>query len=185
MGTVRLTVGQAIVRFMAEQFVERDGRQTRFIAGVWGIFGQLGASQELREAAAIVRPGEVWSLNGIQLQLRPDGTLDRERLDEELPPRLEICRALGPAYFLVVPPRTSGVDRKQAAATMQEGLAIARDRAADDHVRIAFEFLGFADCRTPSRSRPTASGWFGNCSASQCAGDGGSLRHSAREEATL
>jgi predicted MFS family arabinose efflux permease len=37
--TVRLTVGQAIVRFLAEQYVERDGVQTRFIAGVWGIFG--------------------------------------------------------------------------------------------------------------------------------------------------
>lgn len=114
----------------------------------------LDAPDEIREAAAVVRPGEVWSLNGIQLQLRPDGTLDRERLDEELPPRLEICRALGAAYLLVVPPRTSGVDRKQAAATMQEGLAITRDRAADDHVRIAFEFLGFADCPidTPARS---------------------------------
>jgi 2-keto-myo-inositol isomerase len=114
----------------------------------------LDAPNEVREAAAVIRPGEVWSLNGIQLQLRSDGTLDRERLDEELPPRLEICRALGAAYLLVVPPRTSGVDRKQAAATMQEGLAIACDRAADDHVRIAFEFLGFADCPidTPSRS---------------------------------
>ena len=39
MGTVRLTVGQAIVRFLAEQYAERDGAQERFIAGVWGIFG--------------------------------------------------------------------------------------------------------------------------------------------------
>ena len=39
MSTVRLTVGQAIVRFLAEQYVERDGEQQRFIAGVWGIFG--------------------------------------------------------------------------------------------------------------------------------------------------
>jgi len=37
METVRLTVGQAIVRFMARQSVERDGREARFIAGVWGI----------------------------------------------------------------------------------------------------------------------------------------------------
>ena len=52
MGTIRLTVGQAIVRFMAEQFVERDGRQTRFIAGVWGIFGHgnvAGLGQALEE----------------------------------------------------------------------------------------------------------------------------------------
>jgi 3D-(3,5/4)-trihydroxycyclohexane-1,2-dione acylhydrolase (decyclizing) len=50
--TVRLTVGQAIVRFMAEQYVERDGEQNRFIAGVWGIFGHgnvAGLGQALEE----------------------------------------------------------------------------------------------------------------------------------------
>lgn len=52
MTTVRLTTGQAIVRFMAQQYVERDGRQTRFIAGVWGIFGHgnvAGLGQALEE----------------------------------------------------------------------------------------------------------------------------------------
>ena len=52
MGTVRLTVGQAIVRFMARQYVERDGRQARFIEGVWGIFGHgnvAGLGQALEE----------------------------------------------------------------------------------------------------------------------------------------
>jgi len=51
-GTERLTVGQAIVRFMAEQYVERDGRRQRFIAGVWGIFGHgnvAGLGQALEE----------------------------------------------------------------------------------------------------------------------------------------
>jgi 3D-(3,5/4)-trihydroxycyclohexane-1,2-dione acylhydrolase (decyclizing) len=50
--TVRLTVGQAIVRFLAEQYVERDGVRTRFIAGVWGIFGHgnvAGLGQALEE----------------------------------------------------------------------------------------------------------------------------------------
>src|ERR1700758_1598020 len=37
--TVRLTSGQALTRFLARQFVERDGRQSRFIEGIWGIFG--------------------------------------------------------------------------------------------------------------------------------------------------
>jgi 3D-(3,5/4)-trihydroxycyclohexane-1,2-dione acylhydrolase (decyclizing) len=36
---IRLTTGQTLVRFMARQFVERDGRENRFIEGVWGIFG--------------------------------------------------------------------------------------------------------------------------------------------------
>ena len=52
MSTIRLTVGQAIVRFMAAQHVERDGRQQRFIAGVWGIFGHgnvAGFGQALEE----------------------------------------------------------------------------------------------------------------------------------------
>ena len=37
--TVRLTAGQGLTRFLARQFVERDGRQSRFIEGIWGIFG--------------------------------------------------------------------------------------------------------------------------------------------------
>lgn len=37
--TVRLTTGQALTRFLARQFVERDGHQSRFIEGIWGIFG--------------------------------------------------------------------------------------------------------------------------------------------------
>src|SRR3954451_17865529 len=44
METVRLTVGQAIVRFLAAQDVERDGRRNRFIAGIWGIFGRGAVS---------------------------------------------------------------------------------------------------------------------------------------------
>jgi 3D-(3,5/4)-trihydroxycyclohexane-1,2-dione acylhydrolase (decyclizing) len=35
----RLTTGQALVRFIARQFVERDGRENRFIEGIWAIFG--------------------------------------------------------------------------------------------------------------------------------------------------
>jgi 3D-(3,5/4)-trihydroxycyclohexane-1,2-dione acylhydrolase (decyclizing) len=36
---IRLTTGQALVRFMARQFAERDGRENRFIEGIWAIFG--------------------------------------------------------------------------------------------------------------------------------------------------
>ncbi len=52
MTTVRLTTGQAIVRFMAQQYTERDGQRQRFIAGVWGIFGHgnvAGFGQALEE----------------------------------------------------------------------------------------------------------------------------------------
>ena len=42
--SIRLTVGQALVRFVAKQYVERDGRQNRFIEGFWGIFGHGNVS---------------------------------------------------------------------------------------------------------------------------------------------
>jgi 2-keto-myo-inositol isomerase len=120
----------------------------------------LGADDELRAAAAVVRPGEVWSLNGLQLQLLDDGGLDRERLEAELPPRLEICRALGAVYLLVVPPRRADADRTKAVAAMREGLAAARDGAASIGAGIAFEFLGFADCpiNTPAIATETVDG---------------------------
>ena len=42
--TIRLTVGQAVVRFIANQYAERDGRENRFIEGIWGIFGHGNVS---------------------------------------------------------------------------------------------------------------------------------------------
>ncbi|MER3456396.1 MAG: 3D-(3,5/4)-trihydroxycyclohexane-1,2-dione acylhydrolase (decyclizing) [candidate division GAL15 bacterium] len=52
MGTIRLTAAQALVRFLAVQHVERDGRTVPFFAGVWGIFGHgnvSGIGQALQE----------------------------------------------------------------------------------------------------------------------------------------
>jgi sugar phosphate isomerase/epimerase len=106
----------------------------------------LGAPEELRRVASIVRAGEVWSLNGIQVKVDASGGLRRDLLDDELPARLKVCRTVGAAYLLVVPPRIAGVDLRSALAGVGEGLAIARDRASADGVRVAFEFLGFADC---------------------------------------
>ena len=51
--TVRLTVAQATVRFLANQYVERDGERTRFFAGCFGIFGHgnvAGMGQALLQA---------------------------------------------------------------------------------------------------------------------------------------
>src|SRR5881296_786239 len=39
MKTRRMTTAQALIGFLKNQFVERDGRETQFFAGVWGIFG--------------------------------------------------------------------------------------------------------------------------------------------------
>jgi 2-keto-myo-inositol isomerase len=106
----------------------------------------LGAPGELAAAAALAEPGEVWSLNGVRLGLLPEGGLDRVTLEADVAPRLEICRALRAAYLLVVPPRAPGVTSEAAIGPMREGLAIVRDRAGATGVRVAFEFLGFADC---------------------------------------
>jgi 2-keto-myo-inositol isomerase len=106
----------------------------------------LGADGELRATANVVLPGEVWSLNGLQLKVDATGRLRRDLLDEELPPRLAICRALGARYLLVVPPRIPGVAVDAAVAGVADGLARARDAAARDSIGVAFEFLGFADC---------------------------------------
>jgi 2-keto-myo-inositol isomerase len=106
----------------------------------------LDAPGEVRAARALVRPGEVWSLNGVRIGLSPDGRLEREQLEADLEPRLEICRAVAALYLLVVPPRVPGLRPDDAMPAARDGLAIARDRAARDGVRIAFEFLGFHDC---------------------------------------
>jgi 3D-(3,5/4)-trihydroxycyclohexane-1,2-dione acylhydrolase (decyclizing) len=48
----RLTVAQALVRFLAVQEVERDGRRSRFFAGCFGIFGHgnvAGIGQALHQ----------------------------------------------------------------------------------------------------------------------------------------
>lgn len=50
--TERLTVAQALVKFLAAQHTERDGRRARLIAGVWAIFGHgnvSGLGQALEE----------------------------------------------------------------------------------------------------------------------------------------
>src|SRR5581483_6391724 len=39
MATIRLTAAQALLRFLAAQHVERDGRRQRFFGGCFGIFG--------------------------------------------------------------------------------------------------------------------------------------------------
>ena len=59
--TTRLTVAQAVVRFLSVQHSERDGVRQRLVAGCWGIFGHgnvAGVGQallesELRDPAAL------------------------------------------------------------------------------------------------------------------------------------
>ncbi|MEV6684231.1 3D-(3,5/4)-trihydroxycyclohexane-1,2-dione acylhydrolase (decyclizing) [Streptomyces sp. NPDC051130] len=53
MTTTRLTVAQALVRFLACQYTERDGTRRRLLAATWGIFGHgnvAGIGQALLES---------------------------------------------------------------------------------------------------------------------------------------
>jgi 3D-(3,5/4)-trihydroxycyclohexane-1,2-dione acylhydrolase (decyclizing) len=55
---LRLTVGQALVKFLIAQYSERDGVRQRFFAGCWGIFGHgnvAGIGQALLEASDDLR----------------------------------------------------------------------------------------------------------------------------------
>lgn len=52
MATVRMTAAQAILKFLKNQFVHRDGKETQFFAGMLGIFGHgnvAGIGQALQE----------------------------------------------------------------------------------------------------------------------------------------
>jgi 3D-(3,5/4)-trihydroxycyclohexane-1,2-dione acylhydrolase (decyclizing) len=56
---MRLTVAQALVRFLSVQYTERDGVRHRLIAGMWGIFGHgnvAGVGQALLEAGPDAMP---------------------------------------------------------------------------------------------------------------------------------
>ncbi len=56
MKTRRLTMAQALTCFLAKQYVERDGVETAFFAGVWGIFGHgniAGVGQALQQDPAL------------------------------------------------------------------------------------------------------------------------------------
>ena len=60
--TIRLTMAQAGIKFLNQQYVSRDGHEQPFIAGVWGIFGHgnvagIGqALEELKDEVAYHRP---------------------------------------------------------------------------------------------------------------------------------
>lgn len=51
-GTVRLTMGQAVIKYLQAQYSERDGQERRLIPGIFGIFGHgnvAGLGQAIEE----------------------------------------------------------------------------------------------------------------------------------------
>ena len=58
MKTIRMTTAQAITSFLVQQYVERDGLEQRFFAGIFGIFGHgnvTGLGQALEEVGQDLR----------------------------------------------------------------------------------------------------------------------------------
>jgi 2-keto-myo-inositol isomerase len=120
----------------------------------------LGDASEVRATVGMVRPKEVFTLNGVALTVRADGRMDRRLIDDDLKPRLQICRGLGSPYLLAIPPRAPGLETRRAIPGTRDALELARDRADRMGIRIAFEFLGFGDCpiNTPAIATETVDG---------------------------
>lgn len=52
--TIRLTTGQALVKFLNNQFISVDGKEAHFVEGIFNIFGHgnvLGIGQALEQDA--------------------------------------------------------------------------------------------------------------------------------------
>ena len=106
----------------------------------------LKHTDEVRAAALAAASGEVFSLNGIWLTLRPDGHMDRGVLEADLPLRVAICNELGAVYLLAVAPRAPGLRVNDAMVGLRDALELVAEGARRAGIRVAFEFLGFRDC---------------------------------------
>jgi 2-keto-myo-inositol isomerase len=86
--------------------------------------------------------------------------MDRQVIEGDLQPRLQICQDLGAPYLLAIPPRAPGLETRRAIPGTRDALQLARDRADRLGIRIAFEFLGFGDCpiNTPAIATETVDG---------------------------
>ena len=120
----------------------------------------LNDAAEVRATAGIVRPKEVLTLNGVALTVQADGRMERRLIEDDLRPRLQICQDLGAPFLLAIPPRAPGLETRRAIPGTRDALELARDRADRLGIRIAFEFLGFADCpiNSPAIATETVDG---------------------------
>jgi 2-keto-myo-inositol isomerase len=120
----------------------------------------LKDAAEVRATAHMVRPAEVFTLNGVALTVQADGRMDRRLIEDDLRPRLQICEDLGSPYLLAIPPRAPGLQTRRAIPGTRDALELACERADARRIRIAFEFLGFGDCpiNTPAIAAETVDG---------------------------
>ena len=60
MSKTRMTVGQAIVKFLNQQYIEMDGKEEPFVDGMFTIFGHgmvVGLGQALEEPPCLLVSG--------------------------------------------------------------------------------------------------------------------------------
>lgn len=70
MSTIRLTMAQALLRFLDSQYISVDGREQKFVEGVFGIFGHgnvtgMGEALERSAGSLTYRQGKmnkVWCI---------------------------------------------------------------------------------------------------------------------------
>lgn len=108
--------------------------------------GKENADEFQDTLLALRAGGAVLSLNGLGIQPLPDGSVDKKKLEADLPELLDITAALRAPLLLVVPLRAPGVSFEMALEGMREGLSIALEAANRHGIGLGFEFLGFADC---------------------------------------
>ena len=82
METMRLSMAQALVKFLNNQFIEFDGQEYKFIKGIMGIFGLSGFGgtvdslykeiQNMAQAHDRVMEGLDLQANGIPLTFRKE-----------------------------------------------------------------------------------------------------------------
>lgn len=109
MKTVRLTMAQALVRFLDNQYVERDGERTKFVHGVFAVFGH-GNVVGLGEALVEMDHGlEVYQGHNEQGMAHAATAFAKQK------DRLQICAAtssIGPgAMNMVTAAATATVNR--------------------------------------------------------------------------
>ncbi len=146
--TVRLTVSQATVRFLANQYVERDGERSKFFAGCFGIFGHgnvAGMGQALLQAEVDARAGGSRACAAICVgpQRASDGAHRRR-----------VCQAEGsPAGVGGDREHRAGIDQHAHRCGAGHHQPAARSAAAVGHLRHPGQRAGTAGPRTAARQR--------------------------------
>jgi 3D-(3,5/4)-trihydroxycyclohexane-1,2-dione acylhydrolase (decyclizing) len=109
MGTVRLTMGQALLRFLDNQYIEADGEEIKFVHGVFGIFGH-GVVVGLGEALAS-KDNKLWFYQAKNEQGAGHAAMGFAKQNKRRR-MMAVCSSIGPgALNMVTAAGTATVNR--------------------------------------------------------------------------